>query len=294
MLRVGVMVMSISSKLRIASATLAGLYFLFAPFSSGGAWGQYLTRSEFAQSRTAPLAVPLAKFRTGGTKHPEALALQPAPVHPPAPTVVPVAMPVADPNSALGSALASCDRSSEGFEALALPGARGEVKLDRCYRGRDHFVCSVDALLTEARSLLKGYKKIIDANYPDLSNLEGVCRIKSDALASDIEGATDFSAKFKVLKVQYDARVSCASSVQQSFRDVTLSDMTQAPDLLKSMIDTLEGDMERVSVVEAQAAGLAEKIGASQKAMNAIQKLHRAMCAKNQPMRADAENRAAR
>ena len=282
-------VMSISSKLRIASA-IAGLYFLFAPFSSGGAWGQYLTRSEFAQSRTAPLL----KFRTERTKHPEAFVLQPAPVHPPAPTVVPVAMPVADPNSALGSELASCDKSSEGFEAFALPGARGEVKLDRCYRGRDHLVCSFGALLTEARSLLEDYKKIIDANYADLSNLEGVCRIKSEALASGIEDATDFSAKFKVLKAQYDARVSCTSSVQQSFRDVTLSDMTQAPDLLKSMIDTLEGDMEGVSVVEVQVVGLAAKIDASQKAMNTIQKVHRAMCAKNQPMRADAENRAAR
>src|SRR6266487_1867407 len=48
-LRVGVMVMSISSKLRIASATLAGLYFLFAPFSSGGAWGQYLIPSRIVR-----------------------------------------------------------------------------------------------------------------------------------------------------------------------------------------------------------------------------------------------------
>src|SRR5712691_3422742 len=195
--------MGISSKLRIVgSATLTGLYFLFPPFSSGGAWGQYLTRSEFAQSRTAPLA----KFRTGGTKHPEAFVLQPAPVHPSAPTAVPIAMPVADPNSALGSTLASCDKAPEGFEALALPGARGEVKLDRCYRGRDHFVCSVDALLTEVRSLLKGYKKIIDANYPDLSNLEGVCRIKSDALASDIEGATDFSEHLRGCSDQDNSR----------------------------------------------------------------------------------------
>ncbi len=284
-------VMSISSKLRIVgSATLTGLYFLFPPFSSGGAWGQYLTRSEFAQSRTAPLA----KFRTGGTKHPEAFVLQPAPVHPSAPTVVPIAMPVADPNSPLGSTLASCDKAPEGFEALALPGARGEVKLDRCYRGRDHLVCSFNALLTEARSLLENYKRIVDANYPDLSNLEGVCRIQSDALATDLEGATDFSAKFKSLKAQYDARVSCASGVRQSFRDVTLSDMAKAPDLLKSMIDTIEGDMEGVSGIQAQVAELAEKIDVSQKAMNTIQKVHRAMCAKDQPMHADSENRAAR
>ncbi len=132
-------------------------------------------------------------------------------------------MPVPDANSALGSALASCDKPSEGFEALALPGARGEVKFDRCYRGRDHLVCSFGALLAEARSLLENYQRIIDTKYPDLSNLEGVCGIKSDTLATDLESATDFNARFKALKAQYDARVSCASRVQQSFRDLTLS-----------------------------------------------------------------------
>ena len=282
--------MSISLKLRIAaSVTLAGLYFLLPPFSSGGAWGQYLTRSEFAQSRTAPAT----KFRTG-TKLPEAVALQPAPVQAPAPTAAPVAIPVTDPNSALGSALAACDKASEGFEALALPGARGEVKLDHCYRGRDHLVCSFGVLLTEARALLDQYERIIDANYPDLNDLESVCRIKSDTLATDLKSATDFSARFKVLKAQYDARVSCASRLQQSFRDVTLSDMAQAPDLLKSIIDTIEGDMRGVSVIQAQVAGLAERVDSSQKAMNTLQKVHRTMCAKSQLMRTDAENRAAR
>src|SRR6266702_2099926 len=186
--------MSISSKLRIVgSATLTGLYFLFPPFSSGGAWGQYLTRSECAQSPTAPPA----QLRTGATNHPEAFVLQPAPVHPSAPTVVPIAMPVADPNSALGSTLASCDKAPEGFEALALPGARGEVKLDRCYRGRDHLVCSFNALLTEARSLLENYKRIVDANYPNVTNVDAVCAIKPDNLVTDLESATEFGARFK-------------------------------------------------------------------------------------------------
>jgi hypothetical protein len=280
--------MSISLKLRIAgSATLAGLYFLFPPFSFGEAWGQYLTRSEFAQSRTAPST----KFRTGGTKQPGAFALQPAPVQAVAPIVVPVAMPVADTNTALGTALASCDKLSDGFEAIALPGARGDVQLDRCYRGRDHLVCSFRVLLIEARSLLENYKRITDAKYPELGNLDAVCRIKSNTLATDLENVTDFSTRFKSLKLQYEARVNCASSVQQSFRSVTLSDMAQAPDVLKSMIDTIEGDMKGVSDIQAQVDGLAEKIDASQKAMATIQKVHRTMCAKSQIM--DAENRVA-
>src|SRR5215475_11542378 len=30
---------------------------------------------------------------------------------------------------------------------LVLPGPRGPVKLDSCYRGREHFVCSVNAII---------------------------------------------------------------------------------------------------------------------------------------------------
>ena len=280
--------MSVSLKLRIAgSATLAGLYFLAPPFSFGGAWGQYLTRGDFTQSRTAPTT----EFQVGGTTHPRAFVLQPATIHSPAPPILPIVMPVADPNSALGSALASCDKLSEGFAAPAFPGARGEVKFDRCYRGRGHLICSFSALLTEARSLLESHKSIIDANYPSLDNIEDVCRIQPGTLATDLESATDFSARFTALKTQYSARISCASSVQQSFRDITLSDMAQAPDLLKSMIDTIEGDMAGVSVAQAEVAGLAEKVNASQRAMNTIQKVHRAMCAESHM---ETENRAAR
>src|SRR5713226_10357440 len=184
------------SGLRTAgSVIVAGLYLLSPAFWSSVAWGQQ-SRMELAQVQTKPR-----------TQRPRANPIVlPKPVQPAPPTVapvVPVVLPVIDPNSALGSALASCDKGIEASEPLSLPGARGEVKLDRCYRGRDHLVCSFNALLTEARSLLENYKRIVDANYPDLSNLEGVCRIQSDALATDLEGATDFSAKFKSLKAQY-------------------------------------------------------------------------------------------
>jgi hypothetical protein len=280
--------MEILSKPQIGAATLAGLYFLFPPLSSGGTWGQYVTHSEFAQSRTAPPT----RFRTGVTKHPEAFALQPSPARQATQTAGPVAIPVVDPHTVFGSALASCDKLAEASEAPALPGSRGEVKLDRCYRGRDHFVCSFNALMAEASSLLENYTKITNTNYPELSNLEDICRIKPETLAIDLQSATDFNTRFKEVKAQYVARLGCASSIQQSFRDVTLSDMAQAPDLLKSMIDTIEGDMKGVVAVQAQVAGLAEKIDASQKAMNTIQKVHRSMCAKNQIR--DAENRTTR
>jgi len=204
----------------------------------------------------------------------------------------PVTIPAVDPNSAFGSALAACDKLSNGSEPINLPGARGEITLDRCYRGRDHLICSFNALLTEARMLLEKYKQITEPNYPELGNLEAVCRIPPNTLTAELERAMEFNARFKALRLQYKARVSCVGSVQQSFRNVTLSDMTQAPDLLKSMMETIEGDVKGASDIQTEVVGLAEKIDASQKAMNTIQKVHRTMCAKNQVI--DLQNRAAR
>jgi len=278
--------MRISLRFPIAAAsTLAALYVLFPP---GEAWAQYPTRSDFAQSRT----VPTAKFGVGGTKdHLGGFARQPTPVPAAAPVLGPVTIPPVDSNSVLGSALASCDNLADGSEPINLPGARGEISLDRCYRGRDHLICSFNALLTEARALLEKYTQIAEANYPELGNLEAICSIPSNTLATDLARATEFNARFKALKLQFQARVSCVGSVQQSFRNMTLPDMTQAPDLLKSMVETIEGDIGGASDIQAQAIGLAEKIDASHKAMNTIQKVHRAMCAGQV---SDLQNRVAR
>lgn len=183
---------------------------------------------------------------------------------------------------ALGAALASCEKESERSETLALPGARGEVKLDRCYRGRDHLVCSFNALLGEARSLIEEYGRIVEAHYPNVSNVAAVCDIKPDALSSDLRNATDFMSRFKALKAEYDARSSCATKIGQSLKDVTLPDMAQAPEILRSMIDSLEGDLKGVSVVQAKVVELAQTIDSSQKAITTIQKIHRIMCVKGQ------------
>jgi hypothetical protein len=263
------------SGLRTAgSVTVAGLYLLSPAFWSSAAWGQQ-SRIELAQVQTEPrtrrpIANPIVL--------PKPVQPAPAPVAP----VAPVAMPVPNPSSALGSGLASCDKASEGSEALALPGARGEVKLDRCYRGRDHLVCSFNALRTEASSLLENSRKIVEAKYPDVSNVDGVCSIKPDTLATDLQNATDFSTRFKALKAEYDARTNCANRVEQSLRDVTLPDMAQAPGILKSMIDSIEGDMKSVSAVQAQVMELAANIDSSQKAMVTIQKIHRTMCLRSE------------
>jgi hypothetical protein len=54
--------------------------------------------------------------------------------------------------------------------------------------------------------------------------------------------------------------------------------MAQASEMIKSMVESIEGDSKDLSVVQAQVVELAGKIDASQKAMVTIGKIHQAMC----------------
>jgi hypothetical protein len=217
------------------------------------------------------------------------VAPRPAPAaQPPFSPSTPVALPVTNPASALGNALISCDKASEGFEPVSWPGVRGEIKLDRCYRGRDHLVCSFNALLSEAKLLLENYRKIADANYPELGSVDDVCKKTPDNLATDLQNATEFTDRFKELKVEYDARSTCANRIQRWVQDITLPDMTHAPEIVKSMIDAIEGDIKGVSAAQAQLVEFAGRMNTSQKAIITIQKIHRAMCARNQSVRVEA------
>jgi len=260
--------------------TVALLYGLLTGIGPSGAWSQQ-----------APMQLnsltQLQKERKRSTN----FAIQRLPVESPVPSLTPIAIPVPDPTSALGSALLSCNKGAEGYESGALPGARGEVKLDQCYRGRDHLVCSFNALLSEARSLLENYLEIVNANYPAIGNVEEVCRRIPEGLARDVERASDFATRFRTLKAEYDARINCVNRIEGSLKDVTLSDMVQAPSILSSMIDSIEGDIKGVSAAQAQLVELSEKMSASHKAILTIRRIHRAMCVSRQLPRADAEDR---
>jgi hypothetical protein len=174
-----------------------------------------------------------------------------------------------------------------------LPGAKGDLNLDRCYRGRDHLVCSFNALLNEAKSLLIDYRKIVDAHYPEVSNVGDICKIQPDSLTSNMQNATDFTNRFKALKAEYDARISCANKIGQSLKSVTLPDLAQAPGILKSMIDAVDGDVRSISVEQAKVVELADKIDTSQRAMVMIRKIHRSLCLQGQQPVAQ-EDRASR
>jgi hypothetical protein len=196
----------------------------------------------------------------------------------PAVQASPAASSVLDTTSPLGQALAACDNGAAAQEMFALPGLKGDVTLDRCYKGRAHFACISRALITEAGSLTGSYAKIVEAKYPDLNSIEAVCRLKDEALGADINGSQEFIKRFAILKSQYETASRCVANVEQSFKEVVLTDMAQPPELLKSMTDTIESDFNKVSEVQNQIAALDVQMEASKKAMITIDKIHRAMC----------------
>jgi hypothetical protein len=240
------------TSLKIAgSSALVGLSFVFLTLTSDQAWSQpYGQRMVALQrvQRTTPPVKPAASA------------------------------PAVDSGSALGQALASCNKDSAAQETFVLPGLKGEVTLDRCYKGRAHLNCVIDALVDEAKHLTDAYTRIVDAKYPDISSVENVCQLKRDAVASDIAGSEDFIKRFAALKSQYESASKCVASMRQGFQNVVLTDLAQPPEILKSMNDTIDADFNRASQVEEKIVDLADKIDASKKALQTLDKIHRTMC----------------
>jgi len=139
-------------------------------------------------------------------------------------------------------------------------------------------ICAFNAVISEAKSLMDSYSKIVDVKYPEFSSVENICKLKRDALATDISGADEFIKRFAALKSEYEAGAKCAASIEQGFKDVVLTDMAQPPEILKSMDASIEADINRMSQSENQAGELAAKIQTASKAMLTIEKIHRAMC----------------
>lgn len=181
-------------------------------------------------------------------------------------------------NGALAAALASCEKGSNGTPSLTLPGAKGAIKLDSCYRGRDQFVCSLNTLLDEAKKINSEFGHIIEARYPGVASVDAICRIQPDALTADLTKAGTFAARFKDLRAEYDRRIACAMKVEQNLKQVNLGDMPHSAEILKSMNDTLEGDLKDVAATRQQIFDLNEKMQASQKAIVTIEMLRPTMC----------------
>ncbi len=183
-----------------------------------------------------------------------------------------------EPGGATGEALAACEKGIGKSENLSLPGTKGEIKLDRCYRGREQLVCSLAALSLQAKALVQDFAKIIEANYPDVGNVDSICSMAPENLAAHMQKASTFATRFRDLRNEYDRRLACVEKVEQSLQQVSLTDMPRSDEILKSMNETLQGDIKDVAATRQRLLGLAERMDSSQKAIAVIQTIHRMMC----------------
>ena len=147
-------------------------------------------------------AIALVSDTASAQQHPQARPGQRA-----------LATPVTEKTS-LGQALAASNQDAV-VETFALPGLKGDVTLDRRYKGRARLTCVFTALNTEAKSLTSAYAKIVDAKYPDLTTVNLFVKSSQPAIS-------DFT---DLLKSQYDSATKCAANVEQAFKDVTLANM---------------------------------------------------------------------
>ena len=169
---------------------------------------------------------------------------------------------------------------AEGVGPLTLPGANGDITLDRCYRGPDHLMCAVTALATEARGVSLSYKEIADPKYSDVSNIEAICRIQPGVLADHLKKAKSFDTRWDVLSTEYGKLADCSGLVEESIRNVVLPDMRRGGYIVKSMIDKMRGAVRQVSNTQKEVSALADEIDASKKALTTFQGIRASMCPK--------------
>src|SRR5262245_47574906 len=161
---------------------------------------------------------------------------------------------------------------------LVLPGPRGPVKLDSCYRGREHFVCSVNAIIAESQRLRSEYEKIVQMNYPSFKTIDPVCRLSSEGVATDIQLVKDFFPRFRAVKSAFERQANCAVTIGRTIKELNLATLTNGADIVRSMVEAIDADMKHVPDERQDSAELAETIESARKSLEAIEKLHAAMC----------------
>jgi len=195
-------------------------------------------------------------------------------------------VPPAPPNRALAASefwrrpLAQVLQECNGKPSVAikLPGAKGAVELNRCYRGREHMSCLVAALLAEANSIKQDYAEIASADYPNLKTLESLCQITTDRLAEHAKALQIFRERWTLLRKEYAARLECTNSVEESLRNLSLADMSYGADLVKSMVESLRSELAEVSQAEKDVLNLDEEMKAAEKAIENITQIRNGVC----------------
>jgi hypothetical protein len=189
----------------------------------------------------------------------------------------PAARPTAPTPLESATPTASCDQQFPKAD-LALPGPKGMVKLDSCYRGREHFICSVNAIMAESQKLRSEYDPIVMMNYPSFKTIEPVCKLSPEGVATDIQLVNDFFPRFRAVKSAFERQANCAVSMGRTINELNLSAMANGADIARSMMEAIDGDMKHVSDERQNSSDLAETIESARKALDAIEKLHAAIC----------------
>jgi hypothetical protein len=138
--------------------------------------------------------------------------------------------------------------------------------------------CELSVLAAESKALLENYRSVVETNYPEIQDIRGMCSIQFEKLANDLQKAMEFSERFQQVKIEYAARSGCARKLSQSLKELTLNNLPQAPNLLKSILDSMDAEMKAVFDAETQVSVFADKMAASQQAMDTLQKVHRVVC----------------
>jgi hypothetical protein len=172
---------------------------------------------------------------------------------------------------------ASCDQQFPRAD-LVLPGPKGAIKLDSCYRGREHFICSVNAIIAESQKLRSEYEKIVQMNYPSFKTIDPVCKLSAEGVATDIQLVNDFFPRFRAVKSAFDRQANCAVTMGRTIKELNLSTMANGADIVRSMVEAIDGDMRHVPDERQNSSDLSETMEAARKALDAIEKLHAAMC----------------
>src|SRR5215510_8044151 len=237
-----------------ACLMIAGLGISDQPFANGSLF-QTAAAQQLRQAQQQQQA-----------QHPQRPRQTPAVVRPTAATPGEAATPTA-----------SCDQQFPKAE-LVLPGSKGTIKLDSCYRGREHFICSVKAVIAESQKLRSEYDTIVQMNYPSFKTIDPVCKLSAESVATDIQLVNDFFPRFRAVKSAFERQANCAVSMGRTIKELNLTTMANGADIAKSMMDAIDGDMKHVPDERQTSSELAETIESARKALDAIEKLHAAMC----------------
>jgi hypothetical protein len=136
----------------------------------------------------------------------------------------------------------------------------------------------VNAIIAESQKLRSEYETIVQMNYPSFKTIDPVCRLSTESVATDIKLVADFFPRFRAVKSAFDRQANCAVSIGRTIKELNLSTMANGGDIVRSMMEAIDGDMKHVPDERQNSAELSETMESARKSLDSIEKLHAAMC----------------